>query len=59
MNLKTFKMWEMAANSVGGVGVSMPASAKYDPTPLQYGLKKKKPKIMKRTDGAAKKDDAK
>ena len=52
-------MWEMAANSVGGGGVSMPASAKYDPTPLQYGLKKKKPKIMKRTDGAAKKDDAK
>jgi len=38
MKLKTFKMWEMAANSVGGGGVSMPADAQYD--------KKKKKNIM-------------
>ena len=30
MNLKTFKMWEMAANSVGGGGVSMPADVQHD-----------------------------
>ncbi len=43
MDLKTFKMWEMAANSVGGGGVSMPAD-------VLHGKKKKKKKneIVKR-----------
>lgn len=51
MNLKTFKMWEMAANSVGGGGVSMPAD-------VQHNRKKKK-KVEKRTVGVAKKDNVK
>ena len=43
LDLKTFKMWEMAANSVGGGGVSMPAD-------VIHGKKKKKNKneIVKR-----------
>jgi hypothetical protein len=51
MNLKTFKMWEMAANSVGGGGVSMPAD-------VQHDRKKKKAKMMKRNE-VTKKDNAK
>ncbi len=47
MNLKTFKMWEMAANSVGGGGVSMPAD-------VQHDRKKKKAKMMKRGEGVKK-----
>lgn len=41
MDLKTFKMWEQAANSVGGGGVSMPAD-------VIHGKKKKKNKMVKR-----------
>ena len=41
MDLKTFKMWEQAANSGGGGGVSMPAD-------VLHSKKKKKNEIVKR-----------
>ena len=45
--MKSFKdIWEVAANSVAGGGVSLPAAAVYD--------KKKKKKVERRYDGRTK-----
>lgn len=45
--MKSFKdIWEVAANSVAGGGVSLPADAVYD--------KKKKKKVERRYDGRTK-----